>query len=192
MKRTPKFLSDENGSMSLETVLVFPLLLWAFAATFLFWDLFHAKAITQRAAYTIADALSRETDPVDDTYINGMDNVHAYLIQGSHATRLRISAITWDEDDAEFKVSWSQTPDTDWSAHTNATLNALDTQIPVMAAGDCAILVEAQVRFVPFMNVGIPPLVLDSFIVTRPRFGPQLIWKAADGTETQCVTAAVT
>ncbi len=190
MNRLQKFIKSETGTLSVETVIMFPLLLWAFGATFLFWDLFHAHATSQRAAYTVADAISREENAINQTYMNGMDDVHTYLTQGQHATRLRITALIWNEDDAEFNVAWSRTPDGNWAEHTDASINDVADQIPNMAAGDCAILVESQMRYIPFMNVGLDPMVLENFVITRPRFGPQLVWEDADGTLTWCVSAA--
>ena len=187
MKRLLTFLKSETGTLSVETVIVFPLLLWAFAATFLFWDMYHAQATSQRAAYTVADALSRETDPINAAYVEGIDDVHTYLTQGQHATRLRVTALIWDDVDEEFKVSWSHTPDGDWVEHTTETLNLREAQIPLMAKGDCALLVESQIRYIPFMNVGIQPMVMENFVITRPRFGPQVVWEDSAGDITNCV-----
>ena len=138
--------------------------------------------MSQRAAFTVADNISRETDPVNAEYIQGMADVHTYLIRGSHASRMRVTAISYNDTDDQFEVIWSHTPDSSWSNLDTGTLQDLADRIPIMAAGDVAILVEAQVRYVPFLNVGIGPSVVDSFVVTRPRFGPQLVWENADGT----------
>jgi len=178
-----RYLTREHGSMSLETVIVFPMLLWAFGATFLFWDAFHAQAETQSAAYTIADLLSREENTVDATYLTGLQKMQNYLIQGKMATRLRVTTIDWNETKKQYEVIWSRTPDTNWRELNDTTLNEQAARIPKMSSGDIAILVETQARYIPWLNVGVGTTVMENFVVTRPRNGPQLIWKNADGTE---------
>jgi hypothetical protein len=66
---------------------------------------------------------------------------------------------------------------------SNDELNAQKARLPVMATGDIAILVETHSRYVPFLNfAGIGPLVMENFVVSRPRNGPQLVWQNPDGT----------
>ncbi len=183
MKRIISFFKGDSGSMSVEAVLVFPLLLWAFGGTFLFWDLYQTRVISQRAAYTVADTLSREVDAVDADYIAGLKDVHTYLIQGRYDSRMRVTTVAWDDTAKAFEMIWSHTPDDTWIAHTDATLNDEADRIPDMTQGDVAILVEVQVRWVPFLWVGVGPTQMETFIITRPRFGPQLVWENADGTQ---------
>lgn len=182
MQRFKTFRKSEDGTMSVDAVIVLPFLLWVIAMTYGFWDLFHTKAVSQRAAYTIADTLSRETENVDATYLNGINNVHTYLMQGQHSSRLRVSLIAWNDTDSEFNVIWSKSPDANWTGHTDATLALVEDSIPAMNQGDVAIFVEAQVRFIPFMDFMLDPMTLETQVVTRPRFAPQLVWENADGT----------
>lgn len=182
MHRFKLFQKSEDGSVTVEAVIVLPFLLWVIAMTYLFWDLFHTKAISQRAAYTIADTLAREEGTITAEYLNGIGNVHSYLLQGQHSSRVRVSLIAWDDENEEFNVIWSKSPDQKWAGHTDATLLDVEDSIPSMNKGDVAIFVEAQVRFIPFMDLILKPMVLDSRVVTRPRFAPQLVWENADGT----------
>ena len=163
--------------MSIETVLVFPLLLWCFGATFQFWDVFYAKNSAQNAAFTVADAISRETDDIDDVYIEGMNDVHGYLTKSSWPVEMRVTAIRWDEDDNQYEFDWSySTIETFKPMHTVATLNALSSQIPIMADGDMAVLVETWMVYEPFVRVGLDPMMIENVVVTRPRFAPQIGW----------------
>ena len=118
-----RYLTREHGTMSLEAVIVFPMLLWAFGATFLFYDVFHFQTQAQSASYTIADVLSREENPVDDSYLKGLQKMQNYLLQGRYASRLRVTTLYWDDTKKQFTVIWSHTPYGTWPDLTTATLN---------------------------------------------------------------------
>lgn len=182
MQRFKNFKKSEDGTMTIEAAIVLPFLLYVITMTYMFWDVFHAQAVSQRATYTIADTLSRHELEVDQAYIDGLDDVHRYLLQGRFDSRLRISFVAWDNEDEDFAVVWSKTPDSNWTEHTDATLNDMSDSIPSMSQGDVAIIVETQVRFIPFLSGIIDPLNITSLVVTRPRFSPQLVWENEDGT----------
>ncbi|MEM6635618.1 MAG: pilus assembly protein [Pseudomonadota bacterium] len=176
-----KFLADGQGTLSVETALVFPLLLWAYGGTFVFWDAFRAQNVNLKAAYTISDALSRETSAVNEDYLDGLNDIYAFLTDSNHPVRMRVTTIKWDEADNQFEVIWSESTSESWAKHTIATLNANAHQIPAMASGDLAVLVETQMAYEPFLSV-VDARIFENFIVTRPRFGPQLVWENDDGT----------
>ena len=181
MKYFRKFAKSENGTLSMEAVICFPLLLWAFVATFVFFDIFYARNVNMKAAYTIADALSRESEAVNDAYMGGMEDMLTFLIKGQHQSRMRITTVVYDQVHDEFEVEWSYASDDGWSQHTSQTLLDYWDQIPPLAKGDTAIIVETEIAYMPMMNVGIPPLTMSDFVVTRPRFGPQLVWEQTGG-----------
>lgn len=180
--RLKTFAKSESGTVSIEAALMAPLLLWAFIATFVFWDAFYAQSINMRAAYTVSDALSRETDAVDSDYMAGMAKVMTFLTKGQYTTRMRVSAVTHNDATDEFTVEWSWASDDSWLAHDNTSLADYEVQIPPIAKGDLAIIVESDLAFQPYFWVGLYPMTLSDFVVTRPRFGPQLTWIADDGT----------
>ena len=148
-----------------------------------FWDAYHAKLISKRAAYTISDAISRDqSDTIRNQDLVGYASVHSYLLRGKHPSRLRVTAFHWDPVEEEYNVIWSQTPNAEFPGHTNETLNARADQIPNLADGDLVFLVEAQVGYTPILSVGLGQMAFEEFIVTRVRTGPQLVWENADGT----------
>ena len=186
------FLNSEDGSLSLETAIVFPLLLWVFGATFLFWDLYHTKAVSQRAAFTVADALSR-VSVVDAAYMDGLMNIHNYLLQGRNAQRMRISTIGVTQStelatDQTFCTVWSYSP-SNMPVMDDTLLNSMKDRIPNMRYGTVAIVVEAQVGWIPFLWVGIGPTSMDNFVVTRPRYDPQLVYIDGGGVQHRYPTA---
>jgi hypothetical protein len=53
---------------------------------------------------------------------------------------------------------------------TTATLQGFASQIPDMAEGDFAMVIEVRVTFDPAFDVGLTTEYFSEFIVTRPRF----------------------
>ncbi len=178
------FSRDEKGSLSIEAVFAFPMLFWAATATFTFFDAYKAQNTSYRANYTISDMLSRETDPVDQNYLDGLHKVFRYMTHsGPENTWIRVSVIRCtancaDQDNRQLEWVWSH------SANGARSLTADDMtfyfdKIPLMAFGDRLIFVETSRQYSPpFANalVSFAERNLVSHVVTRPRFAPQLLW----------------
>ena len=188
-----KFFRDETGSLSIEALLCFPLVSWCLAASLVFWDAYYAKSINMRAAYTIGDMISRETGEMDDAYMEGMNDVLNFIMKGRYESRMRVTVITPDMTDAEFaavtkiedmkySVEWSYASEGFNGQLTNASLVNFEGQLPYLAKGDVAIMVETNVGYTPFFDVGLGNLLFADLTVTRPRISPQLKYKAPDGT----------
>jgi Flp pilus assembly protein TadG len=64
--RLRQFGRDETGNVAIESVIFMPLILSIMAATFSFHDAFRHKSLNIKAAYTISDAISRQTDPINN------------------------------------------------------------------------------------------------------------------------------
>ncbi len=175
---------DERGSLSIEAVFAFPMLFWAATATFTFFDAYKAQNTSYRANYTISDMLSRETDPVNQAYLDGLHKVFRYMTHsGPETTWIRVSVVRCKancNDQNKRQLEWV------WSKGTNGarSLTALDIdfyrdKIPLMAFGDQLIFVETSRQYKPpFANglVSFAERNLVSHVVTRPRFAPQLLW----------------
>lgn len=127
-----RFLTGTRGSVSVELVIALPLLLWALAATAVFYDGFRTRYATQGAAYAVADALSRQTDAFTDDYMEGMNNIFDYLAATATDTRMRISSVSYNPTNAEFELEWS---------YGTRSLPALpDNIFTLLASGDSATL----------------------------------------------------
>jgi hypothetical protein len=178
MTRLKRFLSKEHGVLSTEAALVFPLLLWAYLGLFVFFEAFRTQNINVRAAYTISDMLSRETDPVNPSYIEGLNNIFALLTHSQYPTVLRVSGVRYDSINDSNILVWSYVDGGTGVKQpiTQGSLSSIEPQIPVMGDGDFSIVVETWAGFVPMLNVGIDAQYFENFVVTRPRFAPQVVW----------------
>jgi len=184
LKKFFKFRSDQKGSLSVEAVFAFTMLLWAATGTYTFFDVYKAQNASYRANYTISDMLSRETDSIGTAYMNGMFKVYRYMTKADvNNSWIRISQVQClddcdDGDARELEMEWSHGANgaRDLTAADFAFYNNL---IPLLAQSDRLVLVETSMLYSsPFSSslVSFPDRDLVSHVVTRPRFAPQLIW----------------
>jgi hypothetical protein len=171
------FGRESEGSTPIEGVLASTFLLWWYMASFTFFDAYRQKNITLKAAYTIADILSRQTKTIDRAYLNGLNTVFDYLTFSNQPTIVRVSSVYWDDTAKKYKVGWSySTNDLKKPAQTDTTINDQASRIPTMPVGDTVVLVETFMAFQPVFNIGLTPRWYDTFITTRPRFASQVVF----------------
>jgi hypothetical protein len=164
------FLHDETGSVMAETVIVLPMLLWAFLALFVYWDSFRSLNTVQKASYTVSDIISREMKARPSTYFDGLRNVMELLIDSDQNVKMRITSITYRKVNLRFEVLWSYSPGSALPALNTTLLQDLKGLIPNMSDADYATIVETEVPYTPIFNIGMSPTTLKQFIITRPRF----------------------
>jgi len=176
-----RFLRGQHAGLSVEAVLIFPILIWGYFGMFVLFDGYRSMAANVRASYTISDLLSRETDYITPNYMNGMNDVLDILTQSPNPTVLRVSVIKYNADTNKHDLEWSYSTAGSGSAAaiTDATLAELMPHVPNMANPGVAIVVETYVAFIPFINITLQPFYFESIVVTRPRFASQLKWADA-------------
>ncbi|WP_126623152.1 TadE/TadG family type IV pilus assembly protein [Oceaniglobus ichthyenteri] len=171
-----RFRHDSQGSYSVEAILMLPMLAWAILAMYSYFDGLRLANVNVKAAHTISDILSRETDEVNDAYINGAENLFGFLVNRGYQKSLRISVFRFDGTDNQFDLMWSEGRGT-VSGYTQATAgNAID-RLPVTADGDTVITVETWMDYRSAFVMGLTDTTLYNFLVTSPRFAPQLLWE---------------
>jgi Flp pilus assembly protein TadG len=172
------FAADTRGSISVEFVLVMPILFWAFMATYVFFDGYRQSAVNLKAAYTISDLISRETEVITDDYVDSMYSLMQLLTRSTSSVSLRITVIRWDEGDDRYYVDWSTNRGYALNL-SDATIGDIESKLPVMPDNERVILVETINTFVPLFNVGMDNKELSNFVFTRPRFAPQVLYSAS-------------
>lgn len=177
---TNKFSKSEQGGMSVDAMFALPMLVWAVTATFVFFDAFKTLNVGQKATYTVADMLSRETDPIDADYLTTMQEMFTYLSNGTnnHAIRVTVVRMVEDQDTGEKtrELVWSQSAG-GLAGHTD--LQLIENRLPDMAAGDQMIVVESTQEWSPAFAVGLASYNFHEYAISRPRFAPQLVWDGA-------------
>jgi hypothetical protein len=175
LARLRRFAWGDAGSATVEFVLVIPLLAWCFIGTYTFFAAYRVQSINVKAAYTIGDQLSRETDFITPNYVASLAELHDFLVQSDEATRLRVTAFEFEEDDDTYRVIWSRGVGTSDRA-TDAIISDIRSRLPNMPDEEIAILTEVWIDFVPADYVGMPDMTFYESIVTRPRFADQICW----------------
>lgn len=175
-----RFRDNDDGSLSVETVIIFPLLAWAFCAMLIFWDGFSLKSAATTASYTIADVISRQTEEIDSKFIDGTDKLFGQIAERAYDTDIRISVIQHQEglnadgSDNFHAIVWS---DGTGTLEDRTDIAPLLDHLPLMPVGSSVILVETIARWQPpFRFMGRQDFT--NHIFTTPRFVPQIAYKS--------------
>lgn len=176
--RLKAFAADEQGNVAIETVLFLPLMLSVLAATFSFHDAFRYKSLNVKAAYTISDAISRETDPIDNAYLDGMVELLEYLTRSEGPYSIRVTLVRYNAKKSKYVSEWSKTRGGFDDRIRTKDLASMHEQLPKMLHNERVIVVETATDYVPPFE--IPGLneagLFYNYGFTRPRFAPKIVW----------------
>lgn len=180
--RTLDWARDSRGSMPVEGVIASTWLIWWYIASFQFFDAYRQKNINLKAAYTIADMVSRvqPDGAVDSDYIEGLNTLFDYLTFSRRPTWVRVSSVIWDDENERYEIAWSYATG-DAGGQTDDTIQDDAPRIPLMPAGDSVILVETNMAYEPIFNIGLDARWYTTFITTRPRFTSCVKYDLQDG-----------
>lgn len=176
LKPIARFRRAETGALSVEAVIIFPLLVWVYTAMFVFWDAYKTENINLKSAYTVADMISREQRPIDAAYLAGARTIFEFLNPGDTNQQLRVSVVSMnvDSDGNQFlQLVWSQGTE---GLPGHGSLIQIQDRIPMMAPGDQVIVVDTTTDWTPLFNVGLQARTFAQTVVTSPRFVPQVLW----------------
>lgn len=178
------FIRDERGNVLAEAVVILPMVIWSYLAFFVYWDAYKTTNVAQKAAYTVADLISREQVTLPTTYVPGMLTLLRYLVEDQTGTNIRVTSLLFSEGaivnpgmedpDDKTMVQWSVSPSNAMTPYTDASLLNVVDRIPAMYDGDSVILVETTTDFNPMFDVGMSSRQVTNFVVTRPRFLPKI------------------
>lgn len=194
MPRSPSFIErfrdDERGSMSVELLLVVPILVWVFLSTYVYFDVYRVETNSVRATITLAEMFSRE-DIVDNLFIDNARQVLRELTFEEVNPDLRITVYRYRASDDSFRRVWSRNRGMGGNL-TNADLADLDSKgrFPPMDEFDHAVFIETRTEYDAPFNIGLGPFVVTdledltftSDMIIRPREGPRLCFERNDGT----------
>ncbi len=172
--RLKAFAADTRGTVTIEAVIMLPLLIWAYCALFVFFDAYRQSSINTKAAYTIGDMISRETLPINDDFLDGTYQMLNFLTRSSSARRMRVTVIRYDDDTKTYDVQWS---------HTRGSVSPLDTDsmdwaevLPGMTDEERLIFVETWTDYSAPFRVGLDNKTIGADVFVRPRFTPQVLF----------------
>lgn len=182
-----RFLRRPDAGVSVETIIILPVVLWAFLAVVVYFDLFRAVTTSQRAAYTVADSISRQqNDALTADQIETYNRIFAYLAEARHTTAIRVSSIIWNPVINDYAIAWSYGADGRQPLTDADITEAMRERLPTVPTQDSVIVVETAMDYRPILSqlllsgTVLRERRLQEFVVTRPRFVPQIVFD--DGT----------
>ncbi len=208
-----RFARDTEGYVTLEVVIMLPVLLALFAAAWIYFDIFRQQAIGQKANFAIGDMISRETEGLDDDYIDAAFQLLALLTKtetdgnpdtGIQDISMRITVVEYvstGTDTGYNTVKWSRARG-DMTAMSESELNdRYLNNIPLLQDADEVILVETREHWYPALRItgvrdsvpGLGETDLYTYSFTSPRYTSQVVWDGADlvttvASDTNCST----
>lgn len=188
-RRFQSYLRDEDGLVLAEALFMLPLLIWALVAMFIYWDVFRTITVTQKAAYAVADLLSRQKNTIPLAYANGLQNVMDFMTPNGHPVKMRITSFECvstvepnkfcDGTHGNYKLLFSFSPKGKVTTLlTEANIQAWKgTRIPIINHGESVFVVETSVEYkaqlqtaIAGLLVGVNDKTYGQFIFTRPRY----------------------
>lgn len=175
-----EFRDGDQGSIAVETIIIIPVLFWGYLSLFAIFDAYRQHSINQKAAFTISDIVSRETTPLDGSYLDGTRRMLAYLTATPASdVRVRVTSVRYDADEDEYERDWSRgrggVP-----ALTEDAVNALRDRLPIMTDNERVTVVETFVEYDPPFNTGLTNRTIENFVFTRPRYTPRVCFLECD------------
>jgi len=166
-----RFLSETRASVTIEFVLVFPLLVLWLVVSFVMFDAFKSNSIKQKVTYTVSDIASRYGQ-ISDAEIGDLVDVARRMLPPRLDRRIvRISSVCFEDD--TYKVLWSHS----WSDPEVPGLPLLtDDTIPLdimpsLQRQRSVILTEIHARWRPLSSIGgLSDQQWSNAHVTGPRF----------------------
>jgi hypothetical protein len=172
--RIALFKVETQGSVSVEFMLILPLLFWWYAASFVFFDAFSANNRALKTSYMVSDILSRQTE-IDNDYLDGLETFLEFMTNVESGIWIRVTSVQFSTDDG-YEVDWSYSTGSETALVTSqlTSLDLDDNYLPLMANGESVILSETYVPYQPGYDVGLLARTYSNVIVTRPRFTSQI------------------
>jgi len=168
-----RFRDDTRGSVAIDSMLLLPILLWAYLAMFSFFDMMRQQSLNQKASFTLADMFSRETDAINDVYITNAFELFKSMVRADTAISMRVSVLQWDEGADKFTVDWSKARGSK-AALTDGAVASWKSKLPLMLSSERIITVETWNPYeIPF-EIGMDDFSMETFTFISPRFAPQL------------------
>ena len=177
LHRIRRFWADTSAAVAFETVLVLPLLIWAYIGSFVFFDAFRTYNTSVKASYTIADLISRQQEMIGPDDIVGYANIMTHIVRDTPPIRMRVTQIGMV--DGDYQVDWSHGVNGAARLFT-ATLPQIEDRLPLMGNGERVVVVETTVFYSPPFDLGLTDIDFDNFTLVRPRYAGQVPWPTED------------
>lgn len=176
--RLAAFRDETGGTVSVEFIVMAPIVFWAYASMFSWFDAYRQVGVHEKSAFTIADMISRETEPLTPDYIDATRDLVEFLTRANSQPDLRVSVIRYVKKDDQFRLDWSQKRGNIEKLRNSDVKNWHD-KLPEMVNGERIILVETKLEYTPPFLYGLmEENTIRTFVFARPRFAPKVTYDA--------------
>ncbi|KPN61933.1 hypothetical protein SAMN04488527_11186 [Aliiroseovarius crassostreae] len=179
------FLARHDGSITVESVILIPLVFTVFMIGFTFFDVFREKSLSLKANYAISDLISRD-DNVTEADLQGYHKLFRYLTNNNPGAWIRVTEVkclsACGKESRVLRKVWSKS----YPAASVPELTTTDIQeryreaIPLMYLGEFLVIVETNVVYLPIFSgdwTGIFSRNMTDLVVTKPRNGPKICFE---------------
>lgn len=178
----PGFFRREDGLITVEAVLVLPMLFLSMWLSFNFYESYRQSGRNIKAAYALADIVSRERNAIDATYVDTLYDLMGTIVSERSDLAMRITYLQYNKKDGDetgsHEVYWScERGSMKLGKWTNGNVSQLKKALPEMPNKGRMIIVETRNTFRrPYnISIGSAELPMDNFVFTHPRVFDQIV-----------------
>lgn len=190
--RVSDFARTESGTVTVESVIILPLLLFGLQATYAYFEAYRHQSMALKANYALADYLSR-IPAYDQTMLDGLDELFEYMTRSSEESWVRVTVVECNlaatncNDNVPREINVPKVSDV-FNSHASDGKNLHSTtslrtklahHIPKMYNGEHLIVVETAAFFRPTFAGRWTGIYRPEFLhvsVTSPREHDTLCW----------------
>ncbi|WP_424833216.1 TadE/TadG family type IV pilus assembly protein [Ruegeria sp.] len=173
-----RFALKEEGVITVESMLILPLLIWSMLASYTFYDGYRQSSRSIKGAYAVADVLSREQDAVNASYNDSMLELYETIVSTRSPASMRVTFLTYKADTDSHDVFWSCVRGADYAWWTQGNISGMKDHLPGMPDNGNMIVVETTNEYrAPFTNIGfrLSNFPMSNFVFTHPRVLDQIV-----------------
>ena len=171
---------DNQGSITVEFVIWFPVLMFWLIGTIVFFDAFKARGNLNTANATVSDIVSRNSE-ISEDYVNLLFVLQTSMLPRTTNNGLRISSILFTGTPGNPASPGFYT--VEWSGIAGSFIDELQVgdippgTMPDMYDTESVLLIESSVPFEPLTAFfGITFRTLRSEITISPRYDARVVW----------------
>ncbi len=166
-----RFAKDEDASITMEFVIVTPVMVLWWIGSMVFFDAFEARSGAARSAYTIADLISRQTETTN-SYIDTLLVLQNRMRPREPVGTVRVTEIYRDAS-GDLSVVWSYS-----TSGLGSALLVDDIPLgimPILNNESYVMLIDTTIPYIPLSDIiGIPAQTWNNRIYINPRFTDQI------------------
>ncbi|WP_299659652.1 hypothetical protein [uncultured Ruegeria sp.] len=166
-----RFRRREDGIISVEAMLILPLLFWSMFASYTYYDAYRQSARNIKGAYAVADVISREDGDVNAAYVNTMYDLLQAMVETRAPVTMRMTYLTFDGENDIHDVLWSCVRGTALPKWSNADIDEIKPSLPAMPDNGSMIVVETRNTYRPpfFIAFEFSEFEMNNLVFTHPR-----------------------